>query len=313
MPAAIETHGLTKRYGDHVAVDSLDLRVEEGEIFGLLGPNGAGKTTTVLMLLGLSEPSEGDALVVGLDPRRHPLEIKRLVGYVPDAVGFYDDMTGRQNLRYTARLNRVPDDVAEGRIDDLLDEVGLGGRGDDRVGTYSRGMRQRLGLADALVKDPKVLILDEPTVAIDPVGVREILDLIRRLPERGVTVMLSSHLLEQVQSVCDRIGIFVAGRLAAQGTVAELAAQHGGAYRIELRATSADAAQVCRSVAGVSEVTNEGELLVVDAAGDVRTEIGRALAERGIWIEHLAVRTEQLDEIYRRYFRDIDDGSNRAA
>src|SRR5690606_35147555 len=161
------------------------------------------------MLLGLAEPTEGRAEVLGLDPRRAPLEVKRRVGYVPDAVGFYDDLTGRQNLRYTARLNRMPDDEADVRIDELLEEVGLAERGDDRVATDSRGMRQRLGVADALVKDPELLILDEPTVAIDPVGVVEILDLIRRLPDRGVTVLLSSHLLEQVQSVCDRIGIFV--------------------------------------------------------------------------------------------------------
>lgn len=310
--AAIRAEGLTKRYGETLAVDHLDLSIEHGELFGLLGPNGAGKTTTILMLLGLSEPTEGHAEVVGLDPRRHALEVKRRVGYVPDAVGFYDNLTGRQNLRYTARLNRVEAGEMEDRIDGLLAEVGLADRGDDPVGAYSRGMRQRLGLADALVKDPEILILDEPTVAIDPIGVREILDLIRRLPERGVTVLLSSHLLEQVQSVCDRIGIFVAGRLAACGTVAELAASHGGGYTFELRTRGADPRPALDAVQGVVDVREHGDLLVVNADRDVRDQLTRVLADHGTSITHLRTRSEQLDEIYRRYFTETSD-DHRAA
>ena len=149
---AIHTRGLTKQYGDFTAVDALDLTVQQGEVFGLLGPNGAGKTTTILMLLGLSEPTGGTARVLGMDPMRSPLEIKRQVGYLPDAVGFYAGMTGRENLRYTCRLNGVPADIAEDRIDSMLNRVGLYDAGDQNVGEYSRGMKQRLGLADALVK-----------------------------------------------------------------------------------------------------------------------------------------------------------------
>ena len=181
----IRTRGLTKQYGDLVAVDQLNLEVHAGEIFGLLGQNGAGKTTTILMLLGLTEPTDGEARVVGLDPARNPLEVKRRVGYMPDSVGFYTDLTGRENLRYTARLNRIPDDQAESTIDEVLEQVGLTERADDLTDTYSRGMLQRLGIADALVKDPDVLILDEPTTAIDPLGVVEILDLLRRLVRRA--------------------------------------------------------------------------------------------------------------------------------
>src|SRR6266508_2396352 len=179
-PAAappIRTRGLTKRYEALTAVDKLYLDVHEGEIFGLLGQNGAGKTTTILMLLGLTEPSEGDARVVGLDPARHPLEVKRRVGYLPDSVGFYGSLTGRENLRYTARLNGLSRPVAETKIDAALDQVSLTDRADTRTDTYSRGMLQRLGIADALIKDPAVLILDEPTTAIDPIGVVEILAL----------------------------------------------------------------------------------------------------------------------------------------
>jgi len=308
MPAAIRTRGLTKRYGDTVAVDHLELTVREGEIFGLLGPNGAGKTTTVLMLLGLSEPTEGTAEVAGLDPQRNPLEVKRVVGYLPDAVGFYDDLTGRQNLRYTARLNGIPDEVSGPRIAQLLAEVGLAERADDPVGAYSRGMRQRLGIADALVKSPRILILDEPTVGIDPEGVHEVLGLIRGLPGRGVTVMLSSHLLEQVQSVCDRIGIFVSGRLVALGTIEELATRQRARVTVELRTVGADPLPVLRGLPGILDVREEEGLILVDAERDLRAEMTRVLAEAGSFVVHLARRSEQLADIYRRYFREAGDG-----
>ena len=232
----VRTRGLTKQYGSLTAVDKLDLEVHPGEIFGLLGQNGAGKTTTILMLLGLTEPTSGAARVMGLDPTREPRRVKRRVGYLPDAVGFYGGLTGRQNLRYTARLNGLRGAEAEASIQDVLEQVGLVDRGDDPVEQYSRGMRQRLGIADALVKTPDLLILDEPTAAIDPIGVVEILDLLRRLvDERGLAILLSSHLLSQVQSVCDRIGIFAAGKLVGQGTVEELASAFGdGTATIEV-------------------------------------------------------------------------------
>jgi len=226
----IEARQLTKRYGAFTAVDHLDLRVRQGEVFGLLGPNGAGKTTTILMLLGLTEPSAGTVRVLGMDPTRHPLEVKRQVGYLPDAVGFYDRLTARENMRYTARLNGLDADASMPLIDGLLDRVGLAAAADQAAGTYSRGMKQRLGIADALLKDPAVLILDEPTMAIDPEGVAEILALIEELVrERNLGVLLSSHLLAQAEGLCDRVGIFLGGRLIAEGTVAELARRAGDA------------------------------------------------------------------------------------
>src|SRR5919112_1057938 len=260
--APIGTRRLSKRYGDLIAVDNLDLEVQAGEIFGLLGQNGAGKTTTILMLLGLTEPTAGQARVVGLDPARRPLEVKRRVGYLPDAVGFYGDMTGRDNLRYTARLNRIPRDEAEPAIDEALEQVGLAARADSKTDEYSRGMLQRLGIADALIKDPDVLILDEPTTAIDPLGVTEILDLLRRLvQERQMAILLSSHLLNQVQSVCDRIGIFSAGRLIGQGTMRELASRFGeDIAHVEAEFATDDAAGVDRvrevltAIPGAAEV-----------------------------------------------------------
>ncbi|MGA4645700.1 ABC transporter ATP-binding protein [Limisphaera sp. 4302-co] len=224
MAAIIETRGLTRRYGRQTAVDRLDLEVREGEIFGFLGPNGAGKTTTILMLLGLTEPTAGSARVLGHDPVLNPLPIKRQVGYLPENVGFYDDLTARENLQYIADLNRIPRSEAARKIESALATVGLSDVDDKPVGAFSRGMRQRLGLAELLVKDPRLMILDEPTLGLDPDGTLKMLDLIRDLNRsRGITVMFSSHLLDQVQRICHRVGIMIQGRLVALGTLEELA------------------------------------------------------------------------------------------
>jgi ABC-2 type transport system ATP-binding protein len=311
----IRTRGLTKRYGTLTAVDRLDLEVYPGEIFGLLGQNGAGKTTTILMLLGLSEPTDGEASVMGLDPAWEPREVKRRVGYLPDAVGFYDGMTGRQNLRYTARLNGLGRAEAEAAIDEVLDHVSLTGRADDPVETYSRGMRQRLGIADALVKSPDLLILDEPTTSIDPIGVVEILDLLRKLVhERGLAILLSSHLLTQVQSVCDRIGIFAAGRLIGVGTVAELATAFGdGAAIIEVGLelpTPADverAGATLRQLASVESVDPPAggggtwRLHVRPAGAEwrVRQDILVAAVDQGLRLTAIRPIVPSLDDIYR--------------
>jgi ABC-2 type transport system ATP-binding protein len=220
----IETEGLTKRYGSKVAVDGLSLRVARGEIFGFLGPNGAGKTTTILMLLGLTEPTAGRIDVLGFNPTRQPLQVKRLVGCLPENVGYYRDMTGRQNLRYVARLNGLENGEATRRIGEALRRVGLADAADKRTGTYSRGMRQRLGLAELLIRRPRMMILDEPTLGLDPQGIAAILDLIRSLSdEEKVSVLLCSHQLQHVQEICDRVGIMNQGRLVAQGTIRELA------------------------------------------------------------------------------------------
>lgn len=223
MEAVIETTGLAKAYGRQAAVRGLDVAVRPGEIFGFLGPNGAGKTTTLLMLLGLTEPTSGQAKVLGKDPVREPLEVKSRVGYLPEQVGFYRDMTARQNLDYVAALNRIKPQEAENRITRALESVGLAEESDKLVGAYSRGMRQRLGIAELLVKDPALIFLDEPTLGLDPDGINRMLDLIVSLSkERGITVVLSSHLLHQVQRICDRVGIMIKGELVAVGTIDEL-------------------------------------------------------------------------------------------
>jgi ABC-2 type transport system ATP-binding protein len=306
----ISTRGLTKRYGTTTAVDHLDLEVRPGEVFGLLGPNGAGKTTTILMLLGLSEPTDGEARVVGLDPTRHPLEVKRRVGYLPDNVGFYGGLTGRQNLRYTARLNGFDRRTADDRIAELLETVGLTDAADDPVETYSRGMRQRLGVADALVKDPAVLILDEPTIAIDPAGVAQMLDLIRSLArDRGVALLLSSHLLHQVQSVCDRVGIFVSGRMVASGKTDELASQlDAGTIVVEVRVdgATADAERVLGRIPGVQRCEPDraqpGLLAVTVTSDDVIPRLANRLVHADLPLQHFRRRDRELDDVYRRWF-----------
>jgi ABC-2 type transport system ATP-binding protein len=237
MGAIIQTENLTRRYGRQVAVDGLTLEINEREIFGFLGPNGAGKTTTILMLLGLTEPTSGSARVLGYDPTRDPLEVKRQVGYLPENVGFYDDLTGRENLRFMAELNRLPETRISEKVEEALRIVGLNGEGDKLVGAYSRGMRQRLGIAELLIKDPKLLILDEPTLGLDPDGTIKMLDLVHSLSrDRGITVMLSSHQLEQVQRICTRVGIMIKGKLVAVGSIEELAKRklgEGGGMNLE--------------------------------------------------------------------------------
>ena len=230
--AIIETEELTKKYGQQVAVNHLTLQIFEGEVFGFLGPNGAGKTTTLLMFLGLTEPTSGNATVIGFDPTREPFRIKEKVGYLPENVGFYEDMDARQNLRYVARLNRIPDKISSPKIDGWLKELGLFEEAEKKVGTYSKGMRQRLGIAEVMIKEPKVIFLDEPTIGLDPDGTNRMLDLIHSLSrEKNITIFLSSHLLDQVQRICDRVGIMIKGNLVAIGPIEELAKKKLGVDR----------------------------------------------------------------------------------
>ncbi len=315
--AVIVARHLTKKYGQFTAVDRLDLTIRRGEVFGLLGPNGAGKTTTVLMLLGLTEPTKGVVRVVGLDPQREPLAVKRVVGYLPDAVGFYPGLTGRENLSYTAKLNGIPRSEAESRINELLREVRLEDAADKKTSAYSRGMKQRLGIADALVKNPSVLILDEPTIAIDPAGVEELLAMLRRLvAERNLTVMLSSHILGQVQSLCDRVGFFSAGKLVAAGPLAELAAGSSTAVELEVAIEGLPSAidAVALAVPGVTSVTtdhHEERLRVVAASQDVTAPLATALAGAGLTLTHLRRRGTDLLDLYRKYVPEGTDGRAR--
>ncbi|MGY3488696.1 ABC-2 type transport system ATP-binding protein [Bradyrhizobium sp. USDA 4011] len=244
----IAARDLTKRYGKTSVVDAINFDIAKGEVFGLLGPNGAGKTTTILMMLGLTEISAGRVSVLGFDPARSPLQVKRRVGYLPDAVGFYDHLTAVENLAYTAKLMGLPMAERARRIAAALTRVRLLDVADKRVATFSRGMRQRLGLAEIIVKRAEIAILDEPTSGLDPQATIEFLDLIRELKAEGVTVLLSSHMLDQVQRVCDRVALFRAGKIAMMGSVAELSVQVLGAgFVVEVEA---DGCRDCPAACG---------------------------------------------------------------
>jgi ABC-2 type transport system ATP-binding protein len=303
----LKTQGLTKRYGKLTAVDKLDLEINRGEVFGLLGPNGAGKTTTTLMLLGLTEPTEGTAHILGWDCTRNPIAVKRFVGYLPDNMGFYAHMTGRENLRFTGRVNGLSEKKIEERINQLAERVGLTEAIDRRAGAYSKGMKQRLGIADILMKDPEILIMDEPTTGLDPEGTRKLMELVRMLSvEEHKTVLISSHQLYQVQQVCDRVGIFVKGRLEACGPISELGRQleQSGMYTIEVMASPAGEAlmELIRGLPGVEEIEPEHDVLLVRSSLDLRYPLMKALIDAGFRPEHLRQRGSDLDEIYRRYF-----------
>ena len=285
----------------------MTLEIRRGEIFGLLGPNGAGKTTTTLMLLGLTEPTGGSAYIDGKNCARQAIDVKRMVGYLPDNVGFYSDMTGRENLRFTGRLNGLPGDVTDRRIEELLEKVGMTEAADQKAGTYSRGMRQRLGIADVLMKDPKVVIMDEPTLGIDPEGMRELMTLIRGLAEDDKrTILISSHQLYQIQQICDRVGLFVEGRLIACGRIDELAGQmrREGHYALEAAAFPDDSGfeELLRSLGNVEQVERSGDFYVVHSRADLCRELNRRALEKGYTLRHLRQRGNDLDEIYRRYF-----------
>lgn len=303
----IEARGLLKVYGSHRAVDAIDLDIHRGEIFGLLGPNGAGKTTTILMMLGLTEVSGGSVEVLGFNPVREPLEVKRRVGYLPDQVGFYDHLTARENLLYTARLLGIPRSQTGRRIMEAMESVKLADVVDKRVSTYSRGMRQRLGIAEIVMKQAEVAILDEPTSGLDPHATFELLEMIRGLKRAGVAVLLSSHLLDRVQSVCDRVALFNQGKIALMGTVVELANQVLGAgHPILVEAQGVDIAGALRGIEGVQTVVPEGEgAWKVVADRDVRAAAAQRIVSAGGSLTRLADLQPSLEEVYTRYFQDV--------
>ncbi|HEX4409820.1 MAG TPA: ABC transporter ATP-binding protein [Xanthobacteraceae bacterium] len=302
--AVIEAKSLTKTYGSAMAVDHINFTVGRGEIFGLLGPNGAGKTTTILMMLGLTDISEGQVRVLGFDPARQPLSVKRRVGYMPDTVGFYDNLTAADNLRYTARLIGFRSAEREQRIASALDRVGLSENADKAVSTFSRGMRQRLGLAEILMKGAQIAILDEPTSGLDPHATTELLDIIRGFKAEGVTVMLSSHLLERVQSVCDRVALFNGGKIVLMGTVADLGREVlGGGFVVDIEADGVGLAERLALIPGVSGVEKTGiGKLRLHADRDVRPEAAVEVVAMQGRLKFLGVQEPSLDAIYTRYF-----------
>jgi ABC-2 type transport system ATP-binding protein len=303
--AVVTARGLTKRYGAATVVDGIDFDVAKGEIFGLLGPNGAGKTTTILMMLGLTEVSGGEIRVLEHDPVRDPLAVKRRVGYLPDQVGFYDNLTAYDNMSYTASLMGIRSSERRQRIMESLQRVRLVDVANKRVGTFSRGMRQRLGLAEIVMKRAEIAILDEPTSGLDPQATVEFIEMIDGLKRAGVSVLLSSHMLDQVQRICDRVALFQNGRIVLMGPVKELARQVLGAgFVVEVEAdASSDLDARFGAIPGVSSVTRVGAdryRLVADR--DVRPDAARAVVAANGALRRLSVDDPSLEVIYTRFF-----------
>ncbi len=304
----IETKDLVKNYGKLTAVDKLNLRIDEGEVFGFLGPNGAGKTTTILMLLGLTEPTSGTAHIGGFDSTREPLRVKRITGYLPEKVGFYEDLTGRENLDYTAALNGLSRGVASKKISELVDMVGLSEVAEHKVGTFSHGMKQRLGIADVMIKDPKVAFFDEPTTGIDPEGIEQVLALIKDMAKRKVTIVLSSHQLHQVQKICTRVGILSKGRLVAEGSVDQLGREAigGGKFRIQVQVSqpASNIVESIKNIEGVTNVETSGDLLLISCDKDLRPQIARAIVDSDSLLIQMKIEEYGLEDIYMKYFRE---------
>ncbi|MNG75472.1 putative ABC transporter ATP-binding protein YxlF [compost metagenome] len=308
----IQLTGLTKNYGKITAVDKLDLHIYPGEIFGLLGPNGAGKTTSILMMLGLTEPTAGTAYVCGYDATRNPIAVKRKVGYLPDNVGFYPDMTALENLCFVAELNGLTKSYAQASAKDMLHVVGLEREMHKKTGAFSRGMKQRLGLAEVLIKAPEVAILDEPTLGIDPKGVDEFLELIKQLSrEHSLTVLLSSHHLHQVQRVCDRVGIFVGGKLLIEGSIESLAhnlqQQQGVSTVITLEQPSIDRAaieQALNVLPGIRKLVIAGQSIELITDSNTTAAAVRILVNIGADIVSVSRNDYQLDDIYNTFFEN---------
>jgi ABC-2 type transport system ATP-binding protein len=311
----ISARDLTKRYGKTTVVDGISFDIPRGEVFGLLGPNGAGKTTTILMGLGLTEISAGKVSVLGFDPGRTPLQVKRRVGYLPDTVGFYDYLTAVENLVYTTRLMGQSRAERSRRISEALARVGLLDVANKRVATFSRGMRQRLGLAEIIAKKAEIAILDEPTSGLDPQATLEFLQLIRELKAEGVTVLLSSHLLDQVQRVCDRVALFRTGKIVMMGSVAELAVQVLGAgYVVEVEAEGIGIARRLTAIPGVTNVDMLAEdRFRLTAEHDVRPDAARAVVAANGSLRRLSVDEPSLEQIYARCFQAGSEAGVRHA
>lgn len=294
MAWAIETEGLTKRYGSITAVDNLSLQVPDAGVFGLLGPNGSGKTTSMGMLLGLIRPTAGSIRLFGnVVEGVHPDSLRR-IGAIVEEPNFYPYLRGRDNLRY---FQGITGRETPGEVDHLLEMVGLSDRANSKVGTYSLGMKQRLGIAYTLLGDPDMLLLDEPTNGLDPAGMAEVRDLIRQLGGSGRVVLLSSHVLHEVEQVCDSLAILSNGKLIAQGEVADLLSR--GRERIRMRTTdNARAVQVLSSLEWVEHVTSDDNSILVTAPSDRSSELSAALSESEIYVTEMAIPRMSLEQYF---------------
>jgi ABC-2 type transport system ATP-binding protein len=297
--APVEIRGLRKTYGELVAVDDVSLTVSTGDVYGYLGPNGAGKTTSLRMMLGLITPTAGDVRLFGEDPVADPVAaLAGVAGFVEEPA-FYPYLSGRRNLEMLAAL-----DGSDGeRIDEVLRLVELHGRAGDRVRGYSHGMRQRLGLAAALMRSPRLLLLDEPTTGLDPAGMRDMRDMVRRLAGEGITILLSTHLMSEVEQLCNRLAIIQLGRIRYEGELADLLAQSDGRYRLDAT-DPARAAELCSAIAGIRDVEAHDGSVWFAAEADTAATVSLRLAASGIGVRALVPGGGSLEE---RFFEITEE------
>jgi ABC-2 type transport system ATP-binding protein len=305
----IVAKNLTKKYDGTTAVDDLNFQIKRGEIFGLLGPNGAGKSTIILMLLGLTEPTSGEIKVSGFNATREPIRVKRITGYLPEKLGFYEELTVRHNLKYTAELNNIPVKEIESKINEVLEIVGLEKHKDHLVNTFSKGMKQRLGIADVLIKDPQLAILDEPTEGLDIKIANQILENIKILNrEKNITFLICSHQLNLVQKICTRIGVMSKGKLIGEGKIDHLGRSlfAAGKYRIETEISdiTPEIIEKIKKIPSVISVDPKENLLDILSNEDVRAQISRVVLENNLLLTRMNIKDSSLEEIYLKYFKE---------
>ncbi|MCL4377879.1 MAG: ABC transporter ATP-binding protein [Actinobacteria bacterium] len=307
----ISTKNLTKKYGEKVVVDDLNLSIPKGEIYGLLGPNGAGKSTVILMLLGLTEPSSGQLSVQDFNPVKDPLRIKRFTGYLPEKVGFYEDMTSAQNLEYTALLNSIPEKDIPKKIDEVLSIVGLTKDKNRIVKQFSKGMKQRLGIADVLIKDPELVIFDEPTEGLDIEVANQILETISELnKKKKITFLISSHQLNLVQKICHRVGIMSKGKLIGEGNVSDLSKNIFGGYKhqieLEVIGDAEKVVQQIKTIKGIKSVISTENVIHIGTDEDLRQEISRMVTNiEGVILTKMDIKDFSLEDVYLNYFKEV--------
>ena len=308
--AAIELDGVTKRFGDVTAVDGLDLTVPEGEVFGFLGPNGAGKSTTINVLLDFVRPTEGSVRVLGMDPQRESVAVRERTGVLPEGFSVYDRLTGREHLEFA-----IESKDADADPDALLERVGLEGDGDRKAGGYSKGMAQRLALGMALVGDPDLLILDEPSSGLDPAGAKEMREIVREEADRGATVFFSSHVLGQVEAVCDSVGILREGELVARDSIEGLREAVGTGATLEITAEGVtdDQLDAVRDLDGVDAASTDGTVVTVQCDPEAKTAVIGALEDAGVVVEDFATRESSLEDLFLAYTEGDAPGAGEAA
>jgi ABC-2 type transport system ATP-binding protein len=300
----VQTSQLTKVYGNTTVVDDLNLKIEEGQIFGFLGPNGAGKTTTILMLMGLTSPTKGSASIAGFDSTHETLKVKRIAGYIPEKVGFYPDISAYENLLYTANLNGLFEKKADAMVNQSLEQVGLKDKARELVSHFSKGMKQRLAIADILVKQPQVAFLDEPTTGIDPAGITQILDLISQIAHNNkMTIIMSSHQLSQIQRICSHVGIMNKGKLISEGSIEQLGKKAGGGkvvVELQLAEVTKELIEGIRNVPGVISLERKENTLLISCNEDLRREISKVIAEKNGLITQMKLQSFALEDIYMK-------------